>query len=98
MQQIAAMMLHVLTSSLHHESTPLPCPNDCTWAEDDQVLAIMTGGTEAQFVQLLREGRITLDKNIFLMVSGQSNSLAAGMEILSYINQHGGHGQIRINR
>lgn len=90
-------MLYILTSSLHKESIPVPCA-DSVWSDDDQVIAIMTGGTEAQFVQLLREGRITLDKNIFLVVSGQSNSLAAGMEILSYINQHGGHGQIRINR
>lgn len=91
-------MIHILTSSLHKESIPIPCFAESTWNDFDQVVAVMTGGTEAQFVKLLYQGKITLNKPITLLAGEQSNSLAASMEILSYINQHGGNGQIRINR
>ncbi|MBQ0118915.1 MAG: hypothetical protein KBS42_04055 [Bacteroidales bacterium] len=91
-------MFYTLISGLHKEDIESVSPSMEDVGTDCQTVAVMTGGTEAQFVQLLQQGRITLDKPIYLLSSGQSNSLAASMEILSYINQHGGHGQIRINR
>jgi L-fucose isomerase-like protein len=58
------------------------------------VVAVLTGGTEGKFVQLVKEGQIDLQKPVYLMVSGQSNSLAASLEILSYIRQHNGTGKV----
>lgn len=94
-------MTYTLTSTLHKESLPTLCEgtdSPTSKEADEQLVAVMTGGTEAQFVQLLQQGCLTLGRPIYLLASGQSNSLAASMEILSYINQHGGHGQIRIDR
>ena len=62
---------------------------------DQQVVAILTGGTEALFLQRIEAGEISLDRPIILLATQQSNSLAASMEILSWINQHNGNGEIR---
>ena len=91
-------MLYTLSSSLHHEALNLPFELDEQWVQDNQVVAVLTGGSEELFLQLLQSGQLTLDKPIYLIASGQSNSLAASMEILSYINQHHGHGEIRTHR
>ena len=91
-------MLHVLSSSLHHEELKLPFEIDEQWAKENQVVAVLTGGSEEKFLQLAKNGDITLDKPIYLIASQQSNSLAACMEILSWINNNGGHGEVRCNR
>ena len=52
------------------------------------ILYIRTGGTEGLFRQLSLEGDITL------LASDQSNSLAAAMEILSYLHGRGQCGEI----
>lgn len=88
-------MLYTLSSSLHQEAITLPHPPTEEWTAEHQVVAVLTGGTEAQFVQLVKQGRIRLTEPIYILATGQSNSLAASMEILSYINQHQGHGEIR---
>ena len=54
------------------------------------VASALTGGTEAKFVQLVEDGLIDLSQPVYLMVSGHSNSLAASLEILSYVRQHQG--------
>jgi hypothetical protein len=59
-----------------------------------QVVAVLTGGTESKFIQLVKEGLIDLHKPVYLMVSGHSNSLAASLEILSYIRSHEGVGKV----
>lgn len=64
------------------------------WAESHQAVAVLTGGTENQFLELVNRGELSLAEPIYLLVSQQSNSLAAAMEILSWINLHNGHGQI----
>jgi len=87
-------MLHVISSSLHHEELPLPFELPQKLAEQHQVVAVMTGGTEGLFLELVQQGDINLESPIYLMVSQQSNSLAAAMEILSWINLHQGRGEI----
>lgn len=54
------------------------------------VIFVRTGGTEGLFKEVFPE----LGGNILLLTSGKSNSLAASMEILSYLNQQGRKGEI----
>ena len=54
------------------------------------VIYVRTGGTEGLFEEVFP----TLKGNILLLTSGKSNSLAASMEILSYLNQKGRQGEI----
>ncbi len=58
------------------------------------LIYIRTGGTEGLFLkqlpQLLRQSR----QPFYLLTSGKSNSLAASMEILSYLQQQGLKGEI----
>ena len=91
------MILHILSSNMHKEALNLPFELPESFLADNQVVAVLTGGTESQFVQLVNEGLIDLRKPVYLMVSGQSNSLAASLEILSYIRQHHGVGKVMRN-
>lgn len=91
------MLLHILSSSLHQEKLTLPFELPQSFLETNQVVAVLTGGTEAQFVQLVEDGLIDLHKPVYLMVSGHSNSLAASLEILSFIRQHKGVGKVMMN-
>ena len=52
---------------------------------------VRTGGTEGEFLKLLPELKA---EHFYLLTSGKSNSLAASMEILSYLNQQGRKGEI----
>jgi L-fucose isomerase-like protein len=61
-----------------------------TFIEENQVVAVLTGGTEAQFVDLVKQKKIDLKRPVYLLVSGYSNSLAAAFEILSFIRQRNG--------
>jgi len=65
-----------------------------TFIEENQVVAVLSGGTEAQFVELVREKQIDLKRPVYLMVSGFSNSLPAALEILSFIRQRNGIAKI----
>ena len=87
-------MIHLLSSSLHKEELSLPFELDEDFLQENQVVAVLTGGTESRFVELVEEGLIDLKKPVYLMVSGHSNSLAASLEILSYIRQHNGVGEV----
>lgn len=91
-------MLFTLASSLHREKQELPFEPDAKWVEENQVVAVLSGGSEALFLEKVSKGEITLDKPIYLIAGEQSNSLAACCEILSWINQHNGHGEIRTHR
>ena len=57
---------------------------------DLDVIFIRTGGSEGLF----REVFPTLSGNILLLTSGKSNSLAASLEILSFLNQNGRRGEV----
>ena len=58
------------------------------------LIYVRTGGTEGIFLRLLP---MLLEKSrqpFYLLTSGKSNSLAASMEILSYLRQKGIPGEI----
>ena len=54
----------------------------------DNIIYIRTGGTEGKFKSLGITGDVTL------LTSGQSNSLAASMEILAFLDRNGRRGRI----
>ena len=57
---------------------------------DLDIIFVRTGGTEGIFKEVFP----TLGGNILLLTSGKSNSLAASLEIMSYLNQQGRKGEI----
>ena len=58
------------------------------------LIYVRTGGTEGIFQRLLPTLRERSARPFFLLTSGKSNSLAASMEILSFLRQHGFRGEI----
>lgn len=58
------------------------------------VIYICTGGTEGVFKDMLPELRQRSMRPVYLLASGKSNSLAASMEILSYLRQQNINGEI----
>jgi len=58
------------------------------------LIYVRTGGTEGIFRQLLPQLQEQSTRPFFLLTSGKSNSLAASMEILSFLRQHGISGEI----
>ena len=58
------------------------------------LIYVRTGGTEGIFLKLLPELQAKSNRPFYLLTSGKSNSLAASMEILSYLRQHNIEGEI----
>ena len=58
------------------------------------LIYVRTGGTEGIFKRLLPQLRKQTRRPFYLLTSGKSNSLAASMEILSYLRQQGLRGEI----
>lgn len=58
------------------------------------LIYVRTGGTEGLFKELLPTLHKKSTRPFFLLTSGKSNSLAASMEILSYLHQTGAKGEI----
>lgn len=58
------------------------------------LIFVRTGGTEGLFKELLPTLQGLSRQPILLLTSGKSNSLAASMEILSYLRQEGLRGEI----
>lgn len=87
-------MLHVLASAIHKEELNLPFQLPEEFVENHQCVAVLTGGSEALFLRLVDEGKVSLKEPIFIIASGYSNSLAASLEILSWIQQHKGSGRV----
>lgn len=104
-----AIALYTLTSMLHKETARPACEERFikeieeelgevfTYKDDDfsdfgrhdaDLIYVRTGGTEGLFKALGLSGKI------LLLTSGRSNSLAASMEILSYLRQQGQEGEI----
>ena len=63
-------------------------------SQDPSVIYVRTGGTEGIFRRLLPQLRQQSQSPFYLLTSGKSNSLAASMEILSYLQQNGLQGEI----
>ena len=61
---------------------------------DLSLIYVRTGGTEGLFKRLLPELQAKSRRPFYLLTSGKSNSLAASMEILSYLRQHDISGEI----
>lgn len=58
------------------------------------LIYVRTGGTEGVFSQLLPQLQRQSSEPFYLLTSGKSNSLAASMEILSFLKQKGLKGEI----
>ena len=58
------------------------------------LIYVRTGGTEGIFKRLLPELQEKSERPFYLLTSGKSNSLAASMEILSYLRQNSFKGEI----
>ena len=58
------------------------------------VIYVRTGGTEGIFKRLLPQLQAKSDEPFYLLTSGKSNSLAASLEILSYLRLNGLQGEI----
>ena len=63
-------------------------------SDDLDLIYVRTGGTEGIFKRLLPDLQAQSDSPFYLLTSGKSNSLAASMEILSYLRQNGLKGEI----
>jgi L-fucose isomerase-like protein len=64
------------------------------YGSDLSLIYVRTGGTEGLFKELLPTLQGCSRQTILLLTSGKSNSLAASMEILSYLRQEGQRGEI----
>ena len=58
------------------------------------LIFVRTGGTESLFQRLLPDLRSRSSRPFYLLASGQNNSLAASIEILSFLRQQGIAGEI----
>jgi len=58
------------------------------------LIFVRTGGTEGIFRSLLPQLQAQSTSPFYLLASGKSNSLAASLEILSYLRQNGFQGEI----
>ena len=87
-------MLYTLISERHDQRTELPFKLSDTFIKEHQVVAILSGGTEAMFVDLLKTHKLDLNHPIYFMVSDQRNSLAASLEMLSYVRSRNGVAKI----
>ena len=59
--------------------------------DDFSLLYVASGGSEGYFIEVFEQLK---DKPCIILTSGDSNSLAASMEILSFLKQHGAEGEI----
>ena len=59
--------------------------------DDFALLYVASGGSEGYFLEIYERLK---DRYCYILTSGESNSLAASMEILSYLRKHGGTGEI----
>ena len=51
-------MLHILSSSLHHEELEVPFALSDQWKQSHQAIAVLTGGTESLFLEMVENGKI----------------------------------------
>ncbi len=60
-------------------------------ADDFALLYVASGGSEGYFLEVFEQLKA---RHCYILTSGESNSLAASMEILSFLRKHGGSGEI----
>lgn len=59
--------------------------------DEFSLLYVASGGSEGYFLEVFEQLK---GRHCYILTSGESNSLAASMEILSYLRRHGGSGEI----
>ena len=59
--------------------------------ENFALLYVASGGSEGFFLEVFEQLKA---RHCYILTSGESNSLAASMEILSFLRKHGGSGEI----
>ena len=67
-------MLHKLCSRLHTEVSDMPFKVSDSFVEENQVVAVLSGGTEAQFMDLVREKQIDLKRPVYLIRDGRQTN------------------------
>ena len=87
-------MTHEFLSSLQIDYTLKGNDYADYGSEALSVIYVRTGGTEGIFRRLLPQLREQSKAPFYLLTSGKSNSLAASMEILSFLQQNGMQGEI----
>ena len=60
-------------------------------SDEFALLYVASGGSEGFFLEIFEQIK---DRHCYILTSGESNSLAASMEILSFLRKHGGSGEI----
>ena len=60
-------------------------------SEDFALLYVASGGSEGYFLEIFEQLK---SRYCYILTSGETNSLAASMEILSFLNKNGGTGEI----
>ncbi|MBQ9657081.1 MAG: hypothetical protein IJ841_07225 [Prevotella sp.] len=93
-EQAVGSMTSEFLSSLHIEFDFLGSDYASYGTHALDLIYVRTGGTEGIFLQMLPQLQAQSAKPFYLLTSGKSNSLAASMEILSYLRQHGLRGEI----
>ncbi|MCQ2306438.1 MAG: hypothetical protein MJ000_02595 [Bacteroidales bacterium] len=87
-----AELLRLLTekcnASFNVTGEEMPLPQ----IDKHDTFLVATGGVEGLFVRLLENGIV--GENVTLIADGRNNSLAASMEILTFLNEKGGNGRI----
>ena len=85
MQQYIGALGDVLDEELRHVDL-------AQYLQDDfALLYVASGGSEGYFLEIYDHLKA---RYCYILTSGESNSLAASMEILSYLRKHGGSGEI----
>lgn len=93
-EQSVAVVTEEYLSSLGLAQALQGADFDSYGTHDLDLIYVRTGGTEGIFKKLLPQLQQKSNRPFFLLTSGKSNSLAASMEILSYLHQVGAKGEI----
>ncbi|MCQ2319605.1 MAG: hypothetical protein MJZ90_11925 [Bacteroidales bacterium] len=86
--ELLSLLAEKCNASFNMVGEEMPLPQ----IEKHDTFLVATGGVEGLFVKLLENEFVA--KNVTLIADGRNNSLAASMEILTYLNEKGGNGKI----
>ncbi len=92
--QAVGAATHEFLESLRTDYTLLSTDYSSFGQHALDLIYVRTGGTEGIFKRLLPQLHEQTRRPFYLLTSGKSNSLAASMEILSYLRQQGLRGEI----
>ena len=81
--------INALSEALGEELKKVPLEEYLT--DDFALLYVASGGSEGYFLEVFDQIK---SRHCYILTSGESNSLAASMEILSFLRKHGGSGEI----